>query len=179
MMRGTIICVGLAVAAATLIGSAAQQDEMPRTPKRFENVRWYEIVHIDFKPQYTEEAIQLVHDHFAKAGKAAGFEGVRLFEYATGGEWDLTMLFPMEGGPSDMEWEVSPDNLKWMDALARQEGSFEAAKELIDKYHTMVQRHRSQIIREHIDSNAKPDQPTRERPMRDRERDPGRDRSRR
>ena len=148
MWRRTAICVGVAVAAVTLVGSAQQSDEM--SPKRYTNVRWHKIIHVDYKPQHTEAAIKMVHDHFIKAGRTAGMNNVRIFEYATGGEWDLTLLFEMENGPRDLEWEIHPEDMKWMQALARQEGSINDAKAMLNDYKSMIARYKYEIVRERI-----------------------------
>ena len=73
---------------------------------------------------------------------------VRIFEYATGGEWDVSLFFPLPEGPSSLEWEMSPDEEKWMEALASRNGGAEKALAIINEYKSMIARSETQLVRE-------------------------------
>jgi hypothetical protein len=143
MLRTAI--AGLALLSLLGLGSAAQ--DTPQASK-YSDVKWYEITHVDYHPAKADKALEIVFDHFMPASRAAGIQAPRLLEYATGGEWDLTVIFPMEDGPSELEWELSPDGAKWIAALADQLGGAEEFEKLMADYHSMVRRHETQIVRE-------------------------------
>jgi hypothetical protein len=146
MLMVRTVVAGLALVALAGLGPAAQE-ETPQ-PSKYTNVKWYEITNVDYYPAKAEKALELVFDHFVPAVRAAGIEAPRIMEYATGGEWDLTVIFPLKEGPSEMEWELSPDGAKWIAALVEHLGGMEEFEKLMEDYHSMVHRYDIQIVRE-------------------------------
>lgn len=138
------VVAGIAVLAIALFsaGQVYGQD-MPKAHK-MEDVSWYSVVLIDFKPGKTDEAIDIINDHFVKASEKAGTAGpAKELEMQTG-EWDLMLVWEMDG-PSEMEWEVSPEGEKFMKALSEQEGSLEKAQQLFEKYQSLIDESTSYI----------------------------------
>ncbi|MFQ5411742.1 MAG: hypothetical protein ACE5EC_05575 [Phycisphaerae bacterium] len=157
-MTRAAILAGIAILLTTVPGSNGE--DVPKVSK-YTDVTWYEIVHVDFFPDKHKEALDIVFDHFYPAARAAGLERARILEYATGGEWDVTYIFPMKDGPAQLEWEMSPDSVKWRSALAKRVGGDEQAKELLDHYRKMINRYESQIVRERIVETTKMTEATR------------------
>ncbi len=146
-MRRAIIA---SVAVIGLLGLApAAQDGA--TPTKYTNVNWYSITNVDYYPNKAKDALKIVYDHFVPAAQTAGMDGLRLFEYATGGEWDLTVIFPMKEGPAEMEWENSPEDVAWMKAIAEKLGGMAEFEELMGEYLSMVKRYDRHIARERTD----------------------------
>jgi hypothetical protein len=128
MLRALI--AGLALTVSLALGASAQ--ELPKA-KKFDNVRWYGILSVEFKPDKLEQGSDIVYKHFAPAGEAAGMREVRVLQ-PIGGKWDMLVFFPMQGGPADLEWEVSPQDEKFWAALAGREGGSDKAFEIFGKY---------------------------------------------
>lgn len=130
-----------AAVAAVLIVPAplmAQQDA-PKAEKH-ENVTFYEIVNVDFKPGMADEALDLIRKHFAPAVREAGTPGpVMQLEHRTG-EWDVTFIWHMKRGPSEMEWKRSPESIKWEKKFVEMVGGEEKAREIGEKYESYIQR---------------------------------------
>jgi hypothetical protein len=61
------------------------------------------------------------------------------------GEWDMMVLWEMD--VSDLEWEVSPDGLKWYQAFIEIAGGEEKANEIEEEFGTLVARSSSQMAR--------------------------------
>jgi len=129
----------LALVAALLVTGtpdAHAQEEAP-VPTRYENVDWHSVVMMDFKPGKRARAMEIIDDHFIPASKTAGTNLPVMVELQAG-EWDVMMLWPMKDGPSAMEWEISPDGIKWRTALNEAIGSTEKADELWQEYMSLV-----------------------------------------
>lgn len=116
-------------------------------PKKHENVNWFWMANVKFKPGKIEEAVKIINDHFAPAGTAAGMTGVRTL-YHTGGEWDLTLLFPTAEGPRSLEWALSPEDAKWMGEMAKREKGMANVRALLSRYSDLVAREEGILVRE-------------------------------
>jgi hypothetical protein len=141
VLRSTALVILTSVAVAPL---AAQ--EAP-APKKFENVNWYWMANVKFKPGKLDDALKIINEHFAPAGNAVGMTGVRMLHH-TGGEWDLTLLFPSAEGPRSLEWAMSPDDVKWMTEMARREKGMANVTALLNRYSDLVAREEGILVRE-------------------------------
>lgn len=148
IFRGSVSASMLSLALMLAVtATAARAEEHEPAPTKHEGADWYRLVHVDFKPGKTNDALELVREHFAPAGVAAGTPGpVSTFVHEAG-PWDVTWVWHLSGGPSDLEWDVSPDNLKWMTALAEQEGGMEKARKRLAEYTELVSSSTSYIVR--------------------------------
>ena len=117
-MLRTVVAAGLA--ALIGLGSAAQ-DEAPKAAK-YANVKWYEISHVAYHPTKRDDALTILYDHFFPAAQTAGIPIPRVLEYATGGQWDIAVIYPLPDGPGYLEWELSPEGAKWIRALTERLG---------------------------------------------------------
>lgn len=141
MLRAAL--AGLAFVALPLSATA---QELPKAEKHA-NVKWYRIVHVDFKPGKADDALKIVYAHFVPAANAAGLEPARILEHETG-EWDVTYIFPLSEGPTVLEWDVTPNGEKFWAELAKKEGGADKALAVFAEYADMVARAESQIVRE-------------------------------
>jgi len=137
-MRRFAVLAAFVLAAAMLAGSSPEKGGKVEPVKR-ENVTWHYMVSLDFVPGEYEAAVELIHKHFMPAGKAANLETGMVFMCATG-EWDMTMIFPLPHGPGELEWEVSPDDARWINALAERMGGMEKAEKALKKFGAMIDR---------------------------------------
>lgn len=136
MYRSALACT--LVAALLVIGApdAYAQEEAPE-PTRFENVDWHSVVMLDFKPGKQGRAMEIIDDHFIPASQEAG-TGMPVMIELQAGEWDAIMVWAMDDGPSAMEWEVSPDGIKWRTALNKAMGGAEKADALWQEYMSLI-----------------------------------------
>jgi hypothetical protein len=63
------------------------------------------------------------------------------------GRWDMTFAWQLTGGPSDLAWEFSPDDVKWLKALAEQEGGKEKADKIWKEYLSLVSDSETELVR--------------------------------
>ncbi|NMM48566.1 hypothetical protein [Marinigracilibium pacificum] len=120
------------------------QEEMQQ--KKLDNVTWKEVVYIDFKPGMMGQALEIIEKYFRKASTMANTSFPdQMIEMRTG-PWDMVLVWTMKGGIEDMNWDVSPDNIKWRKALnkiAEEEGK--TGDEVWNNYMSMVARSSSNI----------------------------------
>jgi hypothetical protein len=95
------------------------------------------VVLVKFKPGMRADAMQIIGEHFMPAGNKAGLPAPWAFHFQTG-DWDAAFTWKLEGGMKDLEWYTSPNNIKFMESLAEQEGGVDAANALWAKYYSMV-----------------------------------------
>ncbi len=64
---------------------------------------------VKFKPGMMEQAVQLIDEHFAKAGMAST-PGPQMMQFKTG-DWDMKFIWSMDD-ITDMNWEVHSEDEK-------------------------------------------------------------------
>ncbi len=142
------VYVGIACAGVVAVTAAwVAQPDGPPEPKKYADVEWFSVVNVDYYASGEEAALKMVFEEFLPAARAAGLTGASFYEYATGGEWDLMIVFPMNDGPAGLEWEVSPEDIRFFGALAERAGGADEAKALFEEYSTHIARHESNVVR--------------------------------
>ena len=129
----------LAVSAALTMfamPAAAQDDEGPVT--QGEDAHYVSSTLVKFKSGKRERAFEIIAEHFVPAGEKAGTPPPLGTIHFQTGEWDALFVWDLAGGMADLEWYRSEDDIKWFAALAEQEGSEEAAGELLAEYQSCV-----------------------------------------
>jgi hypothetical protein len=148
----------LTITIALLFGSsfamAQDDDEGPQT--QGDDAVYVSVTMVDYKPGMRADALEIIAEHFAPAGEASETPGPVAIHFQTG-EWDAGFLWQLEGGMKDLEWYRSPNNIKWMDALAEQEGSMEAAEALYAKYISMISRSLTNVGHRHVPQETEED----------------------
>ena len=141
----TAAAFGLAISATPV---SAQESS---GPQRMEDVTWARVVLTKFHQGKRERGMEIIKDYFAKAdgmtGKNSGIHGVHFDT----GEWDAMYVFPMAGGPADMTWVTSPDDIAWMGQLAKLAGGQDQAMKLISEFDSLIARQTSFVGHIHPD----------------------------
>ena len=88
-------------------------------------------------------------EHFIPAARTAGVP-VPIVYHSETGAVQTTIITPLPGGPDDLAWEVSPDDLKWMNALAKQEGGQDKAMALWKEYNDGIATRSRDVVHEHV-----------------------------
>lgn len=122
------------------------QDE-PKASK-FENVTYHSIVKIDFKPGTYARVQEIMKDYMA-AGEAANLPGPEIY-WLMSGDYDVILLWTLKGGMADLEWDWSPDDIKWWSALVEQQGSEAKAKELRKEWASYIVKSTREIARKQL-----------------------------
>ena len=142
-MKALTLAVALTALCVPVSGAAAQELKAQRA----ENVRYWWVEMVKFLPGKRERAGELVEQHFAPLDKELGGQVIDV--HLNTGDWDFITMFPMTGGPSDISWETSPDEVKFMNALAKRLGGMAAAKKLTDEWDTLIARREVHVAHTH------------------------------
>jgi hypothetical protein len=139
--RTLFACLGLALLGLCLLAAPAQaQDEEPE-PTRYEDVAWNQVVLVDFKAGREERAMEIIEDRFLPVAKKAGNQIPRTVEMQTG-PWDLLLVWTLQDGPSEMTWEISPEEIETMKAAQEMFGQ-EKMEKISDEYSSLIARETS------------------------------------
>lgn len=139
-MKKLILVVGIMIFIA---GNTHAQEELK--PQKYENVTWHRVVLVDYKPGQVSRAKEIMTQYQA-ASDAVNLKGPERYWMETG-EYDLMLVWTMEGGPSDLEWDRSPNSIKWRTQMIKQLGSEEALKKLQQEYSSLITNSTSYISR--------------------------------
>ncbi len=122
MIRNVTIALTatIAVGLMALPNAASAQDE---NHKR-ENVDYYRVMHLNFKPGHNADAWAILYGKIAPAVHSTGRDFVAL-DWESG-PWDTTIYIRLEEGYGTLEYAQSPQNAALRAALAKQEGGEEA-----------------------------------------------------
>ena len=148
-MKALVLTAACAALCVPVVAAPAAAQDMPKAERG--DVNWYEIHFIKFKPGKRARAHEIIDNYYIPADKAAGTgAGIVDFHFNTGA-WDGVVAFPMAGGPADMTWETSPDDVKWMTALAGIAGGMDKAQAILNEWDMLVER--EEIHVGHIDKD--------------------------
>ena len=134
-----------AALAALCVPVSASAQEMKA--ERMQNVSFHMVEMIKFKPGKRDRAMEIIRDYFVPADKGIGGQVVDL--HLQTGPWDAIVVFPMSGGPGDLSWQTSPDEIKWMTALGQKAGGADKAKALMTEWDTLVERSEYHVAHQH------------------------------
>ena len=129
-----------------LISAVLAQEEEKAT--KHENVTWHRVVKIDYKPGQVWRASEIIKMYEA-AGKEAGTPGPEKYWFSSG-KYDLMVIWKLDGGPADLEWSRSENNIKWKNALIKLQGSEEKVKEIQEEYRSLISSTTSEICRKEL-----------------------------
>ena len=117
------------------------------TAKKYEDPQWYNIVYVDYKPGTYNKAMKIINDYFMKASDQAGTPGPVMAFELNSGTYDNMMVWHMKDGIESMNWDVSPDNVKWRTALNELAGGAEKASEILKDYQSCIASSSNTIAR--------------------------------
>lgn len=143
MRKSLMVATALAVLCVPATVSAQEM-----TPERIKDVTWHMVELVKFHPGKRERAMEIIENYFAPADRDAGGGNVIDLHLDTG-EWDAIVAFPMNGGPADLTWGTSPDEIKWMNALAVRAGGMDKARALLTEWDTLVASSENHVAHRH------------------------------
>ncbi|GAB2765490.1 hypothetical protein [Salinimicrobium soli] len=121
----------------------AQENE----PKKYSNPEWYQVVHVDYKAGKEDAARKIINDYFKKASDKAGTSKPVMELALNTGDYDYLYIWKLEEGLQSLDWEISPQGLKWQKAFEEMVGGKDKAKELGDEYSSYVSKVKVELAR--------------------------------
>ena len=122
------------------------QEEAPKA-KKYDSPEWKRVVYVDFHNGKMGTAMKIIKKYYRPASEKAGTPGPSLMAVMETGEYDLMIVWDLQDGVESLNWDVSPNNIKWAKALEEVAGSKEKAQELRDKYSACVRSSTSDLVR--------------------------------
>lgn len=130
-----------------LLSAGVAQAQQEMTAKKFENPEWKQVMLVKFEPESIERAKEIIRNYFVKADIKAGRQGPSVAVDLVTGEWDMMLVWDMKGGIEDLNWETSPDDVKWMTAMNDIAGGKDKARALLKEWSSTINRSTSYIGR--------------------------------
>ncbi|MEM9170282.1 MAG: hypothetical protein AAGC56_11585 [Pseudomonadota bacterium] len=126
-----------AEAAAKADAAAAPKPEPMKAKKR--KADYYSVTLVDFKSGREGDAREIIDKYFVAAAEKAGSSMPDMDVTLLTGKYDMMLVWKMKNGPADMEWEMTPDDASWFNAMADVAGGPGKANEIWEEYLSLVQ----------------------------------------
>ena len=112
-------------------------------PDPINDVTRYKVYFYKFAPDGKDIARQVMWDHILPAMRKAGVpEPIVL--HPEDGEWDMVSVYPLPGGYTDLHYNTSPTDAKWL-TIAMQGEQGKKFKELTAQLQKLIVRETSFI----------------------------------
>jgi hypothetical protein len=108
--------------------------------KKFDNPQWKTVSFLKFNPGKSDRGREIIRNYFQKAAEKASTPSPTMAVDLFTGEWDMMVVWDMKGGIEEMNWEMSPDNVKWMTAINEIAGGGDKAKAILDEFSSLIDR---------------------------------------
>jgi len=141
LTKGAAIAMALSIGAITTQASAVD-------PEKRENVDYLTMTLVDFKAGTRTKAIAIIAESFTPAAIKAGTPQPWVMHFQTG-SWDMVLFWDLKNGMADMEWDVSPDNIKWKTAFDELSGGAEKADAIYAEYLSYIARSKTNVGHHH------------------------------
>ncbi|WP_224489320.1 hypothetical protein [Robertkochia flava] len=102
--------------------------------KKYDNPEWYSFVYVDYHPGMMGEARDIINNYFKKASAQAGTPTPVMEISLAAGEYDMLIVWKMQDGVEGLNWQTSPNQIKWRNAMNELAGSPEKAEEIMAQY---------------------------------------------
>jgi hypothetical protein len=134
------ILLNLSIVCILCFAILSTADAQEIKAKKFDNPQWKTVSFIKFKSGKADRAREIIRNYYEKAAQKASVPSPVMALDMVTGEWDLMVVWDMKGGIEEMNWEVSPDNVKWMGALNEIAGGGDKAKAILDEFSGLIDR---------------------------------------
>jgi len=148
-IRLSIVAVGTALLLGSGVSMAQDSDGALKYGEENDDARYVRVTFVSYKPGMAGRAYRILSEHYAPAGEAAGTPGPITVHFQTG-PFDAAFHWQLENGMSDMEWQRSPNRVKFRAAMVELEGSEEAAQAVMDSYNATIARTVTTIGHRHV-----------------------------
>lgn len=132
---------------------SAQEKEM--NPKKYENPEYYMVSYVKFHAGKSGDAKKIIDEYFIPSSQDAEIAGPVMHLDLITGEWDMLVIWHMKEGLESLNWEMSPDDIKWEKAFVKLVGGEEKGKEISRKWESYIKSSKSEISRKHQPKNSK------------------------
>lgn len=115
--------------------------------KKYDNTNWHSITFVKFKPGEKDAGIKIIEDYFAKADQNAGIDPPAIVLNMATGEYDYIIAWKMKEGLDMMNWETSPEDIKWYGEMGKMLGGIDKAEAKLKEFFSHVESWKSELGR--------------------------------
>ncbi len=133
-MKYLLPIIAMTISMPMYLPAAAQEyQELKRDAQSYHQVAYFK-----YKNGSKDRAAEIA-EIFKEADVAAGLDPV-IDIWMLSGEWDHVAIFTLDDGPSELGFEISKNNAKFRDALAKMLGGTEQAEALIAEFESLIEK---------------------------------------
>ena len=138
------LTAALAVGFCGLTNVVQAQDELQKR----ENVDYFRVVHLNFKPGHNAAAWAILYGKIAPAARATGRDFIAL-DWESG-PWDTTLYIRLEEGYGTLEYAASPQGAAFRASLDEQEGGEEEGQKVWDEWTSHIDSSSQAVAHMHL-----------------------------
>ncbi|WP_315760352.1 hypothetical protein [Sphingomonas sp. Y38-1Y] len=124
----------------------APAPSFPTKAERVADVRYLTMETLVAKPN--SRLWTIISKHFMPAAKVAGVPAPIVYHTETG-KPSTIVITPLKGGTDDLGWSATADDVRFMAALAKQEGGQDKAMALFKEYNDSIESRTRELVHEH------------------------------
>lgn len=114
--------------------------------KKYEDPTWVRIVQLKFKPMKMEPAMEIINDYFDKADQNAGIKSPTAYHLVSG-NYDMLVIWELEEGIETLNYEMSPDDVRWMTEMGKLTGGMEQTMTKLEEFYSYVDGWETELAR--------------------------------
>ena len=107
----------------------------------------YQIEYYKFTAEKTEQAKDIIDNYFRLAHKLAGIPSPFMELQLTSEDYNYMAVWKLPIGGNYLNWQSAPANQDWYNAFITVAGSQKKAKEIIEKYHSLISASKTEFAR--------------------------------
>lgn len=90
--------------------------------------------------------MNIIEEYFAKADENAGIDPPTAYHLVTG-KYDMLVIWKMKEGVETLNYEMTPDDVKWMKEMAKIAGGQDKAMSKLEEFYSYVEDWETSIAR--------------------------------
>jgi hypothetical protein len=139
------LILNLTITFIFLVFVMASANAQEMKAKKLDNPQWKTVGFIKFKSGKSDRGREIIRNYYEKAAQKASTQTPAIAVDLVTGEWDMMVVWDMKEGLEEMNWEISPDNVKWMAALNEIAGGADKGKAILDEFSGLIDRESSYL----------------------------------
>lgn len=129
-----------------LFFSVQQVEAQEVQATKLENPEWVQVNFVKFLPGKREMAEKIIKEYFMKADNQAGNPEPTSFRMITG-DYDYILIWDLPEGLETLNYQVSPEDAKWMNELIKLTGGQEQAGQKMNEFFDYVEVWKTELAR--------------------------------
>jgi hypothetical protein len=139
---------GIGVIMMLTLPMAAPVSAQSLQARKIPDAQFIRVEFIKFRPGGEDRAFELEDKYLTPAWKRSGLTPPLELHLQTG-PWDRIYVYELKSGMAEMEWQVSPDRARFLNALSTIAGGEREALRITAEWDGLVERRESYVGHRH------------------------------